>query len=198
LTRSNPFRPPAAEQATDLAGELPEFAAYNRERRAQLVAAALVVVLATGVVASAGALMATERTWGGGIAGGLSGLAVGAWYFWTRWRRSVRLGERGVVIGGDWVPWSDVFYLRAHSYVEHGGRGMEPRSSLVVYIGYVDQAGPRLTALGERAQAWTPTWLGPAGARIRAPLSAAEERVIAELEGPQAEGDSPETLLKIS
>jgi len=163
---TNPFRPPGTDQ-DPLGRSTGEFEAHDRERRLRLALAALWSLVAPALGAAGGLVLSVDPA--GLLAGTAVGAAVGVWYFWSVYHRTVRLGERGVVIDGNWVPWSDVFHLASQTW---GGRFQRTRQ--VIYIGYSSDNEPRVIPLCEHRRPGLPDWMDVAARKIRTTLSEAE------------------------
>jgi len=108
----NPYEAPArdAVEARDDAS----FAPLNRAARARAAGQAAFALLFIGITALAGYLFASGLT--GALVGAGVGLAVGASYLFGSSRRWVRLVEGGVTIGGQFIPWADVFFVESSAW----------------------------------------------------------------------------------
>jgi len=150
----NPYQVP--ERAADGAALRADtgFAGLNRATRIKAGGQAVFAALCAGLVAVAGYTVTMEQA--GLLVGAGIGLLVGASYLFGASRRWVRAVDGGLSIGGQLVPWSDVFFT--------AGQPLRGRKVLVS-ICFVEGGEPQMVSF--RARGLGPDWLARMARLIR-------------------------------
>ena len=169
----NPYQVEGASHAEPHLGAEDAFRRVNRAARRQAVGQALLAAGFLGMVA----LFALYSREGAGVRWALvvrAGLGAGT-YLYRQSRTWLRLGEGGLRVGGQYVPWSEVFFLQP---VHYGA----PRGRRFLYLAFSEGQRPRMICLHRppRDDGW---------------LAAARERTRPEEDWTAAECELVERLL---
>lgn len=172
----NPYEAPArdAVEARDDAA----FAPLNRATRVRAAGQAAFALLFAGITTLTGFFFAPGLA--GALAGAGVGLALGASYLFSASKRWVRLVEGGVTLGGQFVPWADVFFA------ESGAWGRQHRMLNVCFV-----EGGQTRMVSVRVPAVIPDWADVLRGRIRPweRLDEVERAFIRKMVGASPDGE---------
>jgi hypothetical protein len=182
---SNPYHAPDREPDRVDLGSEEDFARLNSATRVKAAGQVLFGLFFAGITALAGwglALSTVGLAVGAGI-----GLAVGAGYVLGASRRWIRVGSGGLTLGGQLVPWSDVFF--AESSESSAGFFFARRRRRTLYLCYVEGGEPRMVSL--HVSASDPDWSLRIQERLRPweRLDEVERAFIRQLVGASPDGE---------
>jgi hypothetical protein len=173
----NPYEAPARDgvEARDDAA----FAPLNRATRVRAVGQAAFALLFAGITTLTGYFFAPGLT--GTLVGAGVGLALGASYLFGASKRWIRLVEGGVTLGGQFIPWADIFF------VESGAWGRRNRMLNVCFV----ESG-HTSMVSVRVPAADPDWAEVLGGRIRPweRLDEVERAFIRKMVGAPPDGEA--------
>jgi hypothetical protein len=173
---NNPYEAPArdAVEARDDAA----FAPLNRATRFRAAGQAAFALLCAAITALAGYFVAPGLI--GLLVGVGVGVALGASYLFSSSKRWVRLVEGGVTLGGQFVPWADVFFAESSAW---------GRQNRMLNVCFVEGGQPRMVSV--RVRVAVPDWAEVICGRIRPweRLDEVERTFIRKMVGASPDGE---------